>query len=97
MVICPCRVSYLAGEFIESLQRRQVELNITASDVLCIKIAGLCHDLGHGPFSHMFDGLFMSLVNENRNWKVRLRSLNLMHLSLSLPPSPSLSHSPIIA
>ena len=60
----------MAGEFIESLHRKQPELNITMSDILCIKLAALCHDLGHGPFSHMFDGLFISSVPECKNWKV---------------------------
>ena len=64
-------VSYLAGEFVESLQRRQEELEITDEDVLCIKIAGLCHDLGHGPFSHLFDGKFIPLVNKGSTWKVK--------------------------
>ena len=41
-----CRVSYLAGKLVETLQRKQPELGITYVDVLCVKIAGLCHDLG---------------------------------------------------
>ena len=65
-------VCYLAGEFIERLQQRQPELNITESDILCIKLAALCHDLGHGPFSHVFDGLFIPKLNLPRKWKVLL-------------------------
>ena len=40
------RVSYLAGEFVEFLKSNQGDLDITARDVLCVQIAGLCHDLG---------------------------------------------------
>ena len=45
---------YLAGEYVKQLQRRQPELDITESDVLCVQIAALCFNLGHGPFSHTF-------------------------------------------
>jgi HD superfamily phosphohydrolase len=48
-------VGHLSKTFIEQIRMNQPELNITDEDVLCIEIAGLCHDLGHGPFSHCFD------------------------------------------
>jgi len=58
----------LAGELVETLRRRQPELGITDGDVLCVKLAGLCHDLGHGPFSHTFDGNFIPAVAPQECW-----------------------------
>jgi HD superfamily phosphohydrolase len=28
---------------------------VTDDEKLCLEIAGLCHDLGHGPFSHTWE------------------------------------------
>ena len=56
----------------ETLKARQPRLGITDKDVLCVKMAGLCHDLGHGPFSHMFDGLFIPEARRGYKWKVKI-------------------------
>ena len=52
-----CRTSYIAGLFIKHLKESQPELDITSGDELCVQIAGLCCNLGHGPFSNMFEEL----------------------------------------
>eukprot|EP01135_Chromosphaera_perkinsii_P000941 Nk52_evm39s153 gene=Nk52_evmTU39s153 len=52
-------VSHLGGKLVRRLRKDQEELGITNKDVLCVEIAGLCHDLGHGPISHLFDGRFI--------------------------------------
>ncbi|NWH91973.1 SAMH1 triphosphohydrolase, partial [Aegithalos caudatus] len=62
-------VGYLAGCLVRTLRERQPELDITPQDILCVEIAGLCHDLGHGPFSHMFDGRFIPLTRPDLKWK----------------------------
>lgn len=62
------RVCYLAGEFIENLCKHQPELGITECDILCVKIAALCHDMGHGPYSHLYQDLF--IPSYGKKWKV---------------------------
>jgi len=68
-------VSYLAGSLLDRFQRMQPELCVHNDDTELIRIAGLCHDLGHGPFSHVWDGEFMTL---------RCPELNFHHEQMSL-------------
>ena len=63
-------VCYIAGMFIRSLRERQPELGIDDCDVLCVEIAALCHDMGHGPFSHFYQDLFIPFFYKDRKWKV---------------------------
>lgn len=70
-------VGFLAGQLVRQLRHRQNHLNITDEDVLCVEIAGLCHDLGHGPFSHMFDGRFIPAVRGNRDWRHETASVDM--------------------
>jgi HD superfamily phosphohydrolase len=58
----PTGVSHLARSMAEHLHDTQPELDITPRDVDCVQIAGLCHDLGHGPWSHVWDSLFIPTV-----------------------------------
>lgn len=50
-------VAHLAGKLIRAIcdKQKQWKRLVTETDILCVMVAGLCHDLGHGPFSHAFE------------------------------------------
>lgn len=68
-------VCYLAGQLTSALRVRQPCLKISENDILCVQIAGLCHDLGHGPFSRMFENKFLPRVRREKDEKITHETL----------------------
>lgn len=74
--------AHLAGELVRMMKEMQEELNIEDIDILCVEIAGLCHDLGHGPFSHVFDATFLPMLGNN-DWKHEKGSCDMFEYMLN--------------
>ncbi|GAB1609679.1 deoxynucleoside triphosphate triphosphohydrolase SAMHD1-like [Argonauta hians] len=62
---------FLAGKMARHLlEQKDLELNSNMGKerlILCVEIAGLCHDLGHCPYSHLFQQ-FVTEQNLIPNW-----------------------------
>ncbi|KAH1080702.1 hypothetical protein J1N35_020463 [Gossypium stocksii] len=72
-------VYWLAGEAIQKLKTYQgLELGIDRFDVQAVKVAGLLHDVGHGPFSHLFEREFLPKVLNSFKWAHEQMSADLI-------------------
>jgi len=95
-------VAHLAWTYVETIaknhQNNFEEMGLTGETnfnkvKLLVSIAGLCHDLGHGPFSHMFDNVLLPRLNEF-SWKHEEGSC-MMIKALLVEPSAEFSTNPI--
>ncbi|XP_058088963.1 uncharacterized protein LOC131235689 [Magnolia sinica] len=72
-------VYWLAGDAVHKLQMYQgSELNIDGFDAQTVKLAGLLHDVGHGPFSHLFEREFLPQVFTGSKWSHEQMSVKMV-------------------
>lgn len=72
-------VYWLASQCVEKLKLYQgLELDIDRFDIQTVKLAGLLHDVGHGPFSHLFEREFLPQVISGSDWSHEQMSVNMV-------------------
>lgn len=77
-------VYYLCDLILNKIKNNQPTLNIKKKFIELIKIAGLVHDIGHGPFSHLYDNYIVDTKHENRSKEIFKKMVVKYKLQLSL-------------
>ena len=74
-------VAHLAEKLITNLYNKlpnNVKDQYTPTDLLCVRIAALLHDLGHGPYSHLWDEYIADDKDDEVEWTHELGSTKLI-------------------
>ncbi|KAK2419696.1 deoxynucleoside triphosphate triphosphohydrolase SAMHD1 protein [Trifolium repens] len=72
-------VYWIASQCVEKLNCYQgMELGIDKFDIQSVKLAGLMHDVGHGPFSHLFEREFLPQVISGSDWSHEQMSVKMV-------------------
>ena len=67
---------HLAGNFLNHLMKKRPGC-ASKEDLLCVMLGGLLHDVGHGPFSHLWEW-FMAEARPKAKWTHESTSLMLI-------------------
>lgn len=51
---------------VAAIEANSPHVCLQSDERLCVPIAGLMHDIGHGPFSHLFDGRYIPAVHSDK-------------------------------
>ena len=73
-------VAYLANCWMRHLQ--DLDVTVTAADILCVTIAGLLRSVGHGPWSHLYEEF---LTQRGVCWHHAQQSVDIARLILNEP------------
>jgi HD superfamily phosphohydrolase len=63
-------VAHLARRAIQTIRINQPDCGLDDEDELVYTLAGLYHDIGHGPFSHEFEHMFPCFNHEENSEKI---------------------------
>lgn len=69
-------VMHLAGEMMDHLIKTRPGW-ADEKDKICVMMAGLCHDLGHGPFSHLWEN-FVTEARNGHKWLHEKSSIDIL-------------------
>lgn len=68
--------AHLASLFMDHLMKEQPELKLKKEHFQAVVIAALCHDIGHGPYSHCFEEIANTF---DRNWNHEDMSIKILN------------------
>jgi HD superfamily phosphohydrolase len=98
-------VAHLARTIGSQLQRHHPRLKITDRTIELLGIAGLVHDIGHGPFSHLYDSYVKDIDEPDheerglvifkelcKNYQISLTNKEIKIICEMVDPSPKNRH-----